>query len=127
MEGEKNEQTCVFGCPEILALNPTSHQLRAAASKLQQPQTSGDRLWAFRVKALGGEHHNQNFDYASSLKAMVCILVWVAPAIVTIQVRCRCALKAPEMWGRAKNGLIIMLMGELLQHLLIQHIRCHGH
>jgi hypothetical protein len=28
------------------------------------------------------------------------------------------------MWGRSKNGLIIMLMGELLQHLLIQHIRC---
>jgi hypothetical protein len=31
------------------------------------------------------------------------------------------------MWGRSKNGLIIMLMGKLLQHLLIQHIRCHGH
>jgi hypothetical protein len=68
---KKIEQTCVFGCHKILALNPTSHQLRAAASKLQQPQTSGARLWAFRVRVLGGEHHNQNFDYASSLKAMV--------------------------------------------------------
>ncbi len=112
----------MFGCHEILALNPTSHQLRAAATTNQWSQAR-----AFRVRVLGGEHHNQNFDYASSLKAMVCILVWVAPAIVTIQVRCRCALKPPEMWGRSKNGLIIMLMGELLQHLLIQHIRCHGH